>query len=76
MMLAETGSGFRIPLADWEDWLGGEWFEQCRHEIEREALSAVLPLLRSKLPTADAVVAAAGTEDRDESPITAPGGVW
>lgn len=23
VMLAETGSRFRIPLADWEDWLGG-----------------------------------------------------
>ncbi len=75
VMLAETGSGFRIPLADWEDWLGGEWFEQCHHEIEREALSAVLPLLRSKLPTADAVVAAVGMEDQDESPLATAGGM-
>jgi hypothetical protein len=67
VMLAETASGFRIPLADWEDWLGAEWFEICRHEIEREALGAVLPLLRSKLPTADAIIAAAGMEGQDES---------
>ena len=39
VLLAETGSSFRIPLADWEDWLGGEWFEACRHEVEREASS-------------------------------------
>lgn len=75
VMLAETGSGFRIPLADWEDWLGGEWFDTCRHEIEREALAAVLPLLRSKLPTADAIIAAARMEGQDESPIDAAGGM-
>jgi hypothetical protein len=44
VMLAETGSGFRVALANWEDWLSGEWFEDCRHEIEREALLAVLPM--------------------------------
>lgn len=75
VMLAETGSGFRVPLSDWEDWLAGEWFEGCRHEIEREALAAVLPLLRSKLPTADAIVAAAGVGGEDESPIAAAGGM-
>jgi hypothetical protein len=62
VMLAATGSGFRIRLGDWEDWLDGEWFECCHHEIEREALAAVLPLLRSKLPTAEAVVPAAGMD--------------
>jgi hypothetical protein len=60
VMLAETGSGIRIALAEWEDWLDGEWFNDCRHEIEREALTSVLPLLRAKLPTAETVVAAAG----------------
>jgi hypothetical protein len=75
VMLAETGSGFRIPLADWEDWLAGEWFEGCQHEIERAALAAVLPLLRSKLPTAGAIIAAAGMEGQDESPIAQAGGM-
>ena len=75
VMLAETGSGFRVPLADWEDWLGGEWFEACRHDIEREAMATVLPLLRSKLPTADAVVAAAGMDGEYESAIAAAGGI-
>lgn len=75
VMLAETGSGFRIPLADWENWLVGEWFESCHHEIERDALAAVIPLLRSLLPTASAVVAAAGMERDAESEIAAAGGM-
>lgn len=75
VMLAETGSGFRVSLADWEDWLAGEWFESCNHVIEREALAAVLPLLRSKLPTADVLVRAAGMEMDAESEIAAQGGL-
>jgi hypothetical protein len=75
VMLAETGSGFRVPLADWEDWLAGEWFDGCGHEVEREAVAVVLPLLRSRLPTAEAVVAAADVGGEDESPIAAGGGM-
>jgi hypothetical protein len=75
VMLAETGSGFFIALADWEDWLAGEWFEGCHHEIERDALAAVIPLLHSRLPTAEAVVAAAGREMEAESEIAAQGGM-
>jgi hypothetical protein len=75
VMLAETGSGFRIAFADWADWLDGEWCEGCLHEIEREALAAVLPLLRSKLPTAEAVVTAAGMERKAGSEIAAAGGM-
>jgi hypothetical protein len=60
VMLAATGSYFRVLLRDWEDWLDGEWFEGCHHEIEHEALAAVLPLLRSKFSSAEAAVAAAG----------------
>jgi hypothetical protein len=70
-----TGSGFRVALADWEDWLGGEWFEGCHHEIERDALASVIPLLRSKFPTAEAVVAAAGVEMDAESQMAAAGGM-
>jgi len=75
VMLAETGSGIRVALADWEDWLGGEWFESCHHEVEREAIAAVLPLLRSEMPTAEAVVAAAGMEVESESEIASQGGM-
>jgi hypothetical protein len=75
VMLADTGSSLRVPLADWEDWLNGEWFEGCHHEVERDALAAVIPLLRSKLPTAEAVIAAAGTEKAPVSAIAAAGGM-
>ena len=60
--LAVTGSGFEVRLRDWKDWLDGGWSEGCGHEIEREALAAVLPLLRSKFTTAEAVIAAAGMD--------------
>lgn len=64
--LAETGSGFRLKLSDWERWLGGLCLDRCNHEIEREALLVILPLLRSKLPTADAVIAAARMDNPTE----------
>lgn len=73
--LAETGSGFRIPLDDWASWLEGKWFEECSHEVEREALAGVLPLLRTKLPTAEAVVASAGMSEDTGSRIAAAGGI-
>lgn len=60
VVLAETGSSFRVPLADWEGWLEGEWFEACRHEVEREALAGLVPSIREAFPTAEAVVGAAG----------------
>jgi hypothetical protein len=59
VILADTGSGFRLPLADWVDWLAQKWSKDCHHEIEREALTSVIALLRSKLPTPEAIVAAA-----------------
>lgn len=60
--LAETGSGFRVALADWQDWLAGECLEECHHKVEREALLTVLPVLQSKLPTVEAIIAAAGMD--------------
>lgn len=55
VMLAETGSVQRVALAEWEDWLAGEWSHGCRHDIERRALGAVLPVLRERLATSEAV---------------------
>ncbi len=75
IMLAETGSGFRVALADWEDWLAGECSEGCHHAIERDALATVIPLLRSKLPTAEAVVNGAGMKMEAKSEIAAAGGM-
>jgi hypothetical protein len=60
VLLAETGSAFRLPLADWQDWVEGEWFEGCRHEVERDALAGLIPSLREAFPTTDALVKAAG----------------
>jgi hypothetical protein len=60
VLLAATGSSFRVPLADWSDWLAGEWFEACSHEVERAALAALVLSFRTAFPTAEAVVVAAG----------------
>lgn len=73
VILAETGSDFRVNLADWQDWLEGEWFESCQHEIEREALARVIPFFREKFPTAEAVVEAAGFSP--EEPPAGPDGM-
>lgn len=62
VLLAETGSALRVPMDDWQDWLEGEWFEACRHEIEREALAGFVAAWRVELPTPEAV-AAAGFDD-------------
>ena len=75
IQLAETGSGLRIALADWEGWLGGDWFEGCRHQIEREALAAVLPLLRHKMPNAEALLVATGLGPEAGSRTAAAGGM-
>jgi len=72
VMLAETGSDFRVKLADWQDWLEGEWFEACRHEVEREALGRMIPLFREKFSTAEAAVKAAGFSP-DERPAEPEG---
>ncbi len=67
VMLAETGSGFSIALADWTDWLDGEWVKGCHHEIEYRALADVIPLLQTKLPTAEKLVAEAGMQMDSDS---------
>ena len=55
VILAETGSITEVALADWEGWLASKCFERCKHIIEHEALAAVLPLLRSRFPTAESI---------------------
>lgn len=79
VVLAETGSDFRIYLDDWADWLEGEWFEACSHECEREALGAIIPSLREQFPTGEVLINAAGMSadgDEDEaSPTREPGGM-
>jgi hypothetical protein len=55
VVLAQTGSDFRVHLDDSPDWLEGEWSEGCRHECEWEALAAVIPSPREHWPTAEAL---------------------
>ncbi len=73
--LAATGSEFRVALADWQDWLGRDWREDCHHEFERESLEAVIPVLLASFPDAAALVAASGMGSGPESGIAAEGGL-
>lgn len=75
LSIAETGSEIRIPLDDWEDWLDGEWLGGCNHAVEQDALAVVIPLLRTKLPTAEAVVSSAGMSRDANSKIAAGDGM-
>jgi hypothetical protein len=72
VLLAATGSSFRVPMADWEDWLDGEWFEACRHEVERDALADLIPVWKAELPTAEDVAAAAGFAPGEEPAADVP----
>jgi Leucine-rich repeat (LRR) protein len=73
VLLAETGSAFRISMNDWQDWLDGEWFEGCRHEVEREALAPLITAWKEELPTPEALAEAAGLRDGEqEVPQTTP----
>ncbi len=72
VLLAETGSSFRIPLSDWQDWLAGEWFDACRHEVEREILADLVPTWQAELPTAGALIKSAGYDDTGEVPRLSP----
>jgi hypothetical protein len=73
VLLAETGSAFRVPMDDWQDWLDGEWFEACRHEVEREALADLVASWRAELPPPEDVAQAAGFNDcESETPRVNP----
>jgi len=67
VMLARTGSGIRVNLYDWEEWLAGSWFESCSHEMEREAVGDILPLLRKEIPTVRSLLAASGMASGTQS---------
>ncbi len=76
VILAATGSSLRVPLGGWEDWVAGGWFDSCAHEAERDALGEVIPALRADLPTAAALLTAAGVaaEVGAPPPGVEPGG--
>jgi hypothetical protein len=73
VLLAETGSSFRLHLDDWQDWLEGGWFDACRHEAEREALAGLIPSFKERLPTSGAVIKTAGFSP--EEPPAGPHGM-
>jgi hypothetical protein len=78
VILAATGSSLRVPLADWEEWVEGGWFDASAHEAERDALGEVIPSLRAELPTAEALLTAAGVAAEDAEPLPSgvePGGM-
>jgi len=69
VLLADTGSAFRISVDDWQDWLDGEWYEGCRHEVEREALAPLIAAWKEELPTPEAVAEAAGYRDGEQEEV-------
>lgn len=78
VILAATGSSLRVPLGAWEEWVAVGWLDSCAHESERDALGEVLPALRADLPSAEALLAAAGIPAEDAggpSPHIEPGGM-
>lgn len=57
LRLAETGSVFRVKLADWTTWLAVQCHSpQGNHPIETAALTAILSTLQTHLPTSDAIL--------------------
>ena len=68
VLLAETASRFSVTLEDWEEWLEYKWIDHCRHELEREALGDVLPMLRLVCPTPRDVLISAGIDPDQEWP--------
>lgn len=50
VLLAKSGTSYRVAIRDWDDWLASEWMD-CGHEFEREALGDVLADIRKALPS-------------------------
>src|SRR5438876_2302792 len=44
--LAATGTCHNVPFDHWREWLQRDWSRECEHELERQALAALLPSLR------------------------------
>jgi hypothetical protein len=65
VILAATGSSIRLPLAGWEEWIAGGWFDGCADDADRDALGEFIASLWAELPTVDALLAAAGMTAED-----------
>lgn len=44
--LRKSGTDIRLHRSQWQKWLNGGWERECRPELEREAVSTMLPQLR------------------------------
>lgn len=55
--LFATGSELRVRLDEWEQWLHQQCIQpEGEHPVEKEALAEALPVLRTNLPTAAAIL--------------------
>ena len=68
VVLAETASVFTNDLENWEEWLEHKWVDHCQHDVEREALGDVLPMLRANFPTPRDLLLSAGIDPDEERP--------
>ena len=46
VMLRKSGTDIRLHRSRWQTWLNGGWRGDCRPDLEREAVSAILPQLQ------------------------------
>ncbi len=46
VLLRKSGTDIRLHRSRWQAWLNGGWLHECRPELEREAVSAILPQLK------------------------------
>ena len=54
--LRSIGSGFRIRITDWSDWLGGGWDADCAHDLQRYAVIEVEEELRQVVPNSKSLL--------------------
>jgi hypothetical protein len=67
IVLAATAEDIRVKLRDWGRWTNDEALATADlHPLQASLLLEQLPLLRHKLPTADAVVKAVNWAEKDE----------
>jgi hypothetical protein len=46
VMLRKSGTDIHLHRSRWQTWLDGGWQRECRPELEREAVSSILPQLQ------------------------------
>ncbi|MCA9903856.1 MAG: hypothetical protein KC547_08370 [Anaerolineae bacterium] len=65
-----TGSGIRVEVDDWEQWVNDDWVRSSHHDLEHQALAEVIEALRFWLPTVKPLIQkTSGRLDLDPSHI-------